>query len=358
MDTNFNLKALGWNEDLEKEFMCYKDSCQVGRVAVEYKGLYKVYCENGVLLASVSGKMMYSAAERDDYPAVGDWVIMDKTASPEDRTIVRGILGRKSKFSRKSAGDTIDEQIVAVNIDTVFICMSLNQNFNLRRLERFITSAWDSGAVPVVLLTKSDLCEDIEEKLKQTKEVAIGVDIYCISCMDDSAATTVRKYIQPGKTVAFLGSSGVGKSTIINRLLGEERLDTQSVSQLGDRGRHTTTNRELMLLPDGGIVIDTPGMREFHILDVEESIGTAFGDIEHLAQHCRFSDCTHTSEPQCAVREAISKGSLRVERYNNYIKLKKEAEFIERKTNKKAELEYKNSIKKRSRQIYSSKKKK
>ncbi|HYE81187.1 MAG TPA: ribosome small subunit-dependent GTPase A [Clostridia bacterium] len=351
MNTNIDLKALGWNENLEKEFAGYKDACEAGRVAVEYKGLYKVYCENKEVLAVVSGKMMYSAAQRDDYPAVGDWVVLDKPASLNDKAIIRGILSRKSKFSRKCAGNTIKEQIIAVNIDTVFICMSLNQNFNLRRLERFITMAWNSGSTPVVLLTKSDLCDDIEEKLEETQEVALGVDIHCISCLDESAAEAAREYIRPGHTVAFLGSSGVGKSTIINRLLGETRLDTQEISSLGDRGRHTTTNRELILLPEGGIVIDTPGMREFHILDVDESINTTFEDIEALAKSCRFSDCTHTTEPQCAVREAIAGGSLSEERYNNYIKLKREAEFIERKTNKKAELEYKSFIKRRAKSM-------
>lgn len=358
MNTNINLSELGWNEDLAKEFEAYGTSFEVGRVAVEYKGLYRIYCENRELLGVVSGKLMYSASERDDYPAVGDWVIIDKTGAAEDRAVIRGILSRKSKFSRKAAGNTAAEQIVAVNIDIVFICMSLNQNFNLRRLERFITMAWDSGAVPVVLLTKSDLCGDADEKLKETKESAIGVDVHCVSCLDESAAEVVRKYMHPGRTLAFLGSSGVGKSTIINRLLGENRLDTQSVSELGDRGRHTTTNRELILLPGGGIVIDTPGMREFHILDVDESIGTTFGDIEEYAQGCRFSDCTHTTEPHCAVKEAIASGNLSEERYNNYIKLKKEAEFIERKTNKKAELEYKNAIKKRSKIISTYKKNK
>jgi ribosome biogenesis GTPase len=229
--------------------------------------------------------------------------------------------------------------------------MSLNQNFNLRRLERFITMAWNSGAVPVVLLTKSDLCENAADKLAEAKEVSMGVDVYSISCVNDSAVEIVREYIKPGHTVAFLGSSGVGKSTIINRLLGENRLDTKEVSELGDRGRHTTTNRELIVLPEGGIVIDTPGMREFHILDVDESLDTTFGDINELAAGCRFSDCTHTTEPGCAVTEAINNGTLKEERYNNYIKLKKEAEFVERKTNKKAELEYKSFIKKRAKLI-------
>jgi ribosome biogenesis GTPase / thiamine phosphate phosphatase len=355
LNINNDLMALGWNEDLEKEFAGYKDSCEVGRVAVEYKGLYKVFCESKETLAAVSGKMIYSAALRDDYPAVGDWVVLDKTASDSDRAIIRGILSRKSKFSRKGAGNTVEEQIVAVNIDTVFICMSLNQNYNLRRLERYITMGWDSGAIPVVLLTKSDLCENVEEKLKETKEAAIGVDVHCISCANDSAAETVRNYLKPGHTVAFLGSSGVGKSTIVNRLLGEERLDTQAVSDTGDRGRHTTTNRELILLPEGGVVIDTPGMREFHILDAEEGISTAFDDIESFAANCKFSDCTHTTEPDCAGREAIENGTLSEARYDNYLKLKKEAAFIERKTNKKAELEYKNFIKKRNSEVNKSK---
>lgn len=358
MSININLTVLGWNEDLEKEFAVYKDFCEAGRVAVEYKGLYKVYCESREVLAAVSGKMMYSAAERGDYPAVGDWVVLDRSASEEDRAVIRGILTRKSKFSRKSVGNTVEEQIVAVNVDTLFICMSLNQNFNLRRLERFITMGWDSGATPVVLLTKSDLCDDIEEKLKETMETAIGVDVHCISCMDSSAAAVVRNYIKPGHTLAFLGSSGVGKSTIINRLLGEEKLDTQAISGMGDRGRHTTTNRELIVLPGGGIVIDTPGMREFHILDTEEGISTAFEDIEGLAGNCKFSDCTHSTEPGCAVKEAIENGTLSEDRYNNYLKLKKEAEFIERKTNIKANLEYKSFIKKRSREIQSIKKRK
>lgn len=351
MDNKINLKALGWNEDLQKDFEAYEASCRAGRVAVEYKGLYKVYCEGGEVLASVSGKLIYAAAEREDYPAVGDWVLLDRLPEAGGRAIIRGIMRRKSKFSRKSAGNTVNEQIVAVNVDTLFICMSLNQNFNLRRLERFVTMAWNSGAVPVVLLTKSDLCEAAEERLAETVEASPGVDVHCVSCLDDSAEKVVRQYIRPGLTFAFLGSSGVGKSTIINRLLGENLMDTQETSELGDRGRHTTTNRELIVLPDGGIVIDTPGMREFHILDVEDSVDTTFRDIHQLAEGCRFSDCTHTTEPGCAVHEAIENGTLEEGRYNNYIKLKREAEFVERKNNKKAELEYKSFIKKRAKQI-------
>jgi ribosome biogenesis GTPase / thiamine phosphate phosphatase len=346
LNINYSLVDLGWNEVLEKEFDGYKEQYSIGRVAVEYKNLYKIYCEDGEVLGSISGKMIHSAGNREDYPAVGDWVLIDKIKQSDDRTIIRGFLTRKSKFSRKTAGRTTEEQIVAANIDIAFICMSLNHNFNLRRLERYITASWDSGATPVILLTKADLCEDIEEKLNQTMQVALGIDIHCVSCVTKSGFDDIRKYISSGKTIVFLGSSGVGKSTMINELYGETKQETQDISSLGDKGRHTTTNRELIILPKGGIIIDTPGMREFHILDIGESVDSAFEDIEELSRKCKFSDCTHNKEPKCAVREAIEEGLLSEERYANYLKLKREAEFLERKNNKKADLQYKKSVKK------------
>lgn len=321
--------------------------CQLNPVgAVEYKCLYRVLCGQKEVLAVVAGKMMHQAAGRQDYPAVGDWVVIDRVRSEDDRAVIRGILARKSKFSRKCAGNTLEEQILAVNIDTIFICMSLNRNFNLRRLERYITMAWESGAYPVVLLTKSDLCEDVDKRLAEAREVAIGVEVYPVSSLSKCGINGIKRYIKRGSTVAFLGSSGVGKSTLINELLGENRLATQEVSSIGDKGKHTTTNRELIVLPEGGIVIDTPGMREFHILDAEEGIETAFNDIEQLSRSCKFSDCTHTVEPHCAVIAAIDNGTLSEERYNSYVKLKKEAEFMVRKTDKRAASEYKKHIKK------------
>lgn len=350
MNKNYNLYDLGWNERFEKEFEPFKEDYQIGRVAVEYKGLYRIYCEQGEILASVSGKMMHMAEGREDYPAVGDWVVIDKVKSQEDRVIIHGVLKRKSKFIRKDCFID-DEQIVASNVDTVFLCMSLNENFNLRRLERYITLAWDSGANPVVLLTKSDLCEDIDEMLQKTQEVALGIDIICSSSVDKEGIEEVKKYINKGDTVAFLGSSGVGKSTIINEIAGKEIQYTQEISDLGARGRHTTTNRELILLPDGGIVIDTPGMRELQLMDVSDSVDTTFSDIESIAEGCRFSDCTHTSEPHCAVKEAIENGSLSSKRYESYLKLKKEAEFVERKNNRKAEMAHKNAVKNLSKYV-------
>lgn len=338
MTNKYNLYDLGWNEGFEKGIEQYGDSYSIGRVAIEYRSLYKVYTEDGEVFASVSGKMINSATGREDYPAVGDWVILDKINNQNDRAIIRGVLKRKSSFSRKVAGNTFDEQIIATNIDIAFLCMSLNNNFNLRRLERYITMAWDSGSRPVVLLTKTDLCEDMEEKLEQISDILFGVDVHCISCVTKTGVSEVRNYLEKGITVAFIGSSGVGKSTIINELLGESRQITQEVSSIGEKGRHTTTNRELVLLPEGGVVIDTPGMRELHILDVSDSIDTAFKDIEDLALGCKFTDCTHSSEPKCAVKEAINNGTLSKKRYESYVKLKKEAEYMERKLNRKTEI--------------------
>lgn len=345
MNIKHNIKNLGWNESLEREFSEYRDLYTVGRIAVEYKHIYKVYLEEGEALASVSGKMNYEALGREDYPAVGDWVVLDRVNSIKDRAFIHRILKRKSKFSRKYAGESTDEQIVATNVDVVFICMSLNDNFNLRRLERYIAAAWDSGARPVVVLTKADLCQNIQEKISQVSEVAIGIDVLCVSAVNNIGIEDIKSYIKPGVTVAFLGSSGIGKSTIINELIGENIQETQEVSIIESKGKHTTTNRELIELPDGGVVIDTPGMREFHIMDVEESLDNTFEDIEELALKCKFSDCSHTSEPKCAVREAIENSTLSMSRYENYVKLKKEAEFIKRKTDKKAEIEHKNYIK-------------
>jgi ribosome small subunit-dependent GTPase A len=313
--------------------------------------MYNVYWQGGEIRASVSGKMIYTAAGREDYPAVGDWVIIDKPADGQDTVIIRGILKRKSKFSRKNAGNTFDEQIIAANIDIAFICMSLNENFNLRRLERYITMAWDSGANPVVLLTKSDLCGDIDEKLQEVAMTAIGVDTHCVSCLEKQGIEKIKSYLKRGCSAAFLGSSGVGKSSIINELLDEERQLTGEVSSIGNKGRHTTTSRELILIPDGGIVIDTPGMREFHLMDVGDSVDNAFEDIENLSLKCKFSNCTHSAEPGCAVRNAIETGLLDEERYSSYIKLKKEAAFMERKTSRAAESQYKKMMKKRAMEI-------
>lgn len=296
----------------------------LARVSEQHPGFYTVITENAIVQAKVSGKMDFMACDGRDYPAVGDWVMVDRLNDDGEHAIIHHILSRKSMFVRKAAGTSRQIQVIAANIDMVFICMSLNNNFNLRRLERYLSVAWDSMATPVIVLTKSDLCGDITDRLSEVYAIALGVDVLVTTSMSQDGYQAVSKYIEPGKTVAFIGSSGVGKSTLINRLLGVEILATQDIGNT-DKGRHTTTNRQLIVLPNGGVVIDTPGMRELQIEGAD--ISKSFADIEELAQNCRFSDCTHQSEPGCAVQLAIETGELPDERLRSYRKLQTEASY-------------------------------
>ncbi len=245
-------------------------------------------------------------------------------------------MPRKSFFSRKTAGLTTDEQIVAANIDTIFIVTGLDDNFNLRRIERYLSLAWESGSLPVILLNKSDLCPEAEIKKIEVESIAFGVDVFTLSASQNSGLEILNKYILKGKTAAFLGSYGVGKSTIINSLLGTNRLKVNTVSELGSRGRHTTTSRELILLPQGGMVIDTPGMRELQVWGNEEGLKQVFDDIEELSANCRFKDCQHVREPKCAVLEAVNNGSLDASRLESYFKLKKEFSYLAARQTMKA----------------------
>jgi ribosome biogenesis GTPase len=296
----------------------------IGRVVSQYKDLYKVATEDGELTAEISGKLRFDAKGLSDFPAVGDFVMLDRKEDTGGNAIIHHVLTRKSAFIRKAAGTSNDEQVVASNIDTVFICMSLNNDFNLRRVERYLGIAWDSGAVPVIVLTKADLCEDLPQRLMELERVACGVDVLATSSLAADGCVPVRGYLGRGRTVAFIGSSGVGKSTLINRLIGHDVLPTREIRD-DDRGRHTTTRRELIAVPDGGVVIDTPGMRELGIESAD--LGKAFSDIEELAVKCRFKDCTHTREPDCAVQKAIGDGLLSAERLASFLKLKKEAKY-------------------------------
>jgi ribosome biogenesis GTPase len=320
---NIDIKKLGLNDRFASEAELYS-GLYTGRILSQSKGLYRVACEKGELMAEVSGKLRYEALRLSDFPAVGDFVMLDRDEDGGGNAIIHHILKRKSVFIRKAAGTSNDEQVVASNIDTVFICMSLNNDFNLRRLERYLSIGWDSGAVPVVVLTKSDLCDDVQERLCEVEEVCIGADILVTSSMHKDGYTQVLPYIKEGSTVAFMGSSGVGKSTLINRLIGEDRLYTSGLRN-DDKGRHTTTSRELILLENGGMVIDTPGMRELGIESAD--LSKSFSDIDELASQCRFNDCTHTSEPGCAVLKAIAEGILSEERLSSYQKLKVEAGY-------------------------------
>ncbi|HEY9061542.1 MAG TPA: ribosome small subunit-dependent GTPase A [Pseudobacteroides sp.] len=262
--------------------------------------------------------------------AVGDWLLVQYDNNAKANLICT-VLKRKTKFSRAAAGIEVREQIVASNVDIVFLIQSLNRDFNMKRLERYMIAAWDSGAIPVVVLTKADLCDDVESKKAIVYETTPGVEVHAISCVTGEGIEEIRKYFTKGKTIALLGSSGVGKSTFVNLLAGEELLKTQGIREDDSKGRHTTTHRELLLLPDGGVVMDTPGMRSLLPWEADEGMEIMFGDVEEIAGSCRFHDCSHGNEPGCAVREALESGRLEERRWKSWLKLQKEMAHLEAK---------------------------
>ncbi|HPF18809.1 MAG TPA: ribosome small subunit-dependent GTPase A [Bacillota bacterium] len=313
----------GWTDRYREEAAAFPEWIP-GRVTLQHRNLYRVITGQGELTAQVSGKLRHLSAASWEFPAVGDFVMVDKADDREGYGTIHHILTRKSAFVRKAAGKTEGAQIVAANVDTVFLCMALTRDFNLKRLERYLAIAWDSGAVPVVILTKSDLCPERAAQTAAAERTAMGVDVVVSSGVSGDGCEEILQWIQPGKTVAFIGSSGVGKSTLINRLLGQERMETLPVDKDG-KGRHSTTRRELVMLPGGGALIDTPGMREIGM--ERGDLSTTFADIEELALACRFNDCRHEQEPGCRVREAIGEGLLSEERLQNYKKLQQEVAY-------------------------------
>lgn len=309
----------------------------VGRVMLEHKHSYRVMTEQGELLATVSGNFSFHSFSRKDFPAVGDFVLVEKMQG-EERAIIHALFERKSKFTRKMAGLEIDEQIVAANVDVVFLVMSVNADFNIRRLERYLVAAWDSGATPVIVLTKADLCEDVEHYVQEVEAIAFGVEVMVVSALTGRGIEQLQAILTVGKTAALLGSSGAGKSTLTNALLNSEQMKVSHIREDDAKGRHTTTHRELVVLPTGACLIDTPGMRELQLWDQGDSLASSFADIEQLAENCRFRDCTHKNEPHCAVQKAIQQGEIEHARLTSYFKLQRELAYIEKKTNTDAQL--------------------
>jgi len=325
---NIDLKEYGLSERFEQEATLY-EGLYLARVTEQHRDRYKVACVGGEVSARVSGKFAHDAGDQTEFPAVGDWVMIDRISEDSGTAVIHHVLRRKSLLARQSAGTTVSGQVIAANIDTVFICMSLNADFNLRRMERYLALVWDSMATPVIVLTKSDLCDDLQQRLDEIATVSLGVDVIVCSSESGSGFEEISAYIGHEKTVAFIGSSGVGKSTLINHLAGQDVMAAKTIRQ-DDKGRHTTTHRQLLLLPksdssDGGIVIDTPGMRELQMLGGD--LSKTFEDVEEIAARCKFRDCSHDTEAGCAIKEAIEDGSLSEKRFESYQKLQREVRY-------------------------------
>lgn len=323
------LKKLGWNAFFGESFREYATDHEPGRVSTISKRGCMVHTKEGVVRARVSGKLRQEGL----YPAVGDWVAIYRDDSGT-RTL-QAIMPRRSKISRKDPSRAIGEQVIVTNVDTAFIVTSLNQDLNLRRLERYLAVARQSGAEPVVVLNKSDLSADVEAKIDEVKAIAPDLSVIAISAAEKTGLEKLSPYLQEGKTVVLLGSSGVGKSTIINALEGRGRQKIGEIREDDGRGRHTTTARELIILEKGGIIIDNPGMREIQLWDAGEGLDDSFQDVIELAKECKFSDCRHETEPGCAVKRAIEDGTLSEVRLESYRKLQRELLAVERKKNPK-----------------------
>ena len=333
VSTEFDLQDLGWDASWEDAFEPFAARQLIpARVALRHHGPCELWTERGSVGGLPAGKLT-----DEELPAIGDWVAA-RPLPGERKALIEGVLPRRSAFTRKEAWRRTVEQVVAANVDTVFLMSSLGPDLNPRRLERYLVGAWESGAQPAIVLTKADLEPDHVAAVLKVETIAFGVPIHVVSAVTGEGLGELEPYLRRGATVALLGSSGVGKSTLVNRLAGRDVLTVRELRADG-RGRHTTTHRELVLLPDGGLLLDTPGMRELQLWAGEESLDGTFEDVAALTADCRFNDCAHESEPGCAIRAALAEGSLPAERWESYRKLQRELRSLEIRRSKRLQSE-------------------
>lgn len=340
-----SLLPLGWDESRNAEFEPHRaEGLEPGRVSLEHNHVYRVITARGEGLAEAAGRIKYLASGRRELPAVGDWVAV-KPNPAGDRDVIQAILPRRTFFSRKAAGRETEEQVIAANVDTVLIVFGLDTHVKPRALERYLTLARRAGARPIIVLNKADLAEDAAFDVAEATTVAGDSPVHAISALHADISAILGPYLERGRTLALLGPSGVGKSSIVNRLLGDEVLATAAVREWDARGRHTSVHRQLLVSPSGALIIDTPGMRELQLWDSDASLDETFADVLEFAPGCRFRDCRHESEPGCAVKAAVETETLPAERYESYLKLRGEQESLEKQRDQRSQLEAKRRAK-------------
>jgi ribosome biogenesis GTPase / thiamine phosphate phosphatase len=327
---------MGWNSYFQKQSARHlNENLNPARIIFNGRGIYRLASEHGEHWAELAGLLRYDSPGPEEFPVCGDWVLADRSAD-QDRTVIRLLLPRRTSFSRQQAGTAPGQQVVAANIDTVCLVSGLDSDFNPRRIERYLSIAWESGARPVIVLNKADICSELPQRISEAMSLAPGVPVFAVSAEEDRGMEDILSYAGRGQTLALLGSSGVGKSSIVNRLLGGSVQKVRETDPDTGRGVHTTASRQLFMLPTGGFIMDTPGMREIQAWSAGTGLDTAFEDIQSLAQGCRFRDCSHKAEPGCNVRAAVERGELDGSRLSNYLKLSREARYIELKNSHSA----------------------
>ena len=351
MTSSEALKKWGWNSYFEALWNeGERENAEPARVIEQQRKYWRIAGVFGEGWAEPSGKLRLATDEAAEWPAVGDWVAAE-AGNGKSNAVIQEVLPRRSRFVRKTPGKKVAEQVIAANVDTALLVTALDGDYNPRRVERYLAQCWESGARPVVVLNKADACMDAHRKAAEIARIALGTAVCVVSAKTGQGMEELKPFLNSGDTLVLLGSSGVGKSTIANRLAGEVLQETQPVREEDSRGRHTTSSRTLMALPGGALLMDTPGLRELQLWDADEGVAETFEDIDALAAQCRFTDCGHHGEPGCAVQAAMSAGTLDDARLENWRKLLREQEFLRRKTDPAARLEEKVKIKRMFRGI-------